>query len=347
MAIQRVRLPRPLAAVAFSACVACSSPATLEAPPDLRVLAHDALSRLDRSTPEAPPCGTGWAETPAGYVVAVAGWAEQAGLRPGDQIAGVGGTPATALEDRVRAYRRARASEPFVLDVLRKGRPLTLSLPCRHQPALFQAERRTLEAASRGDWDGCIAAAREARQLADFTAYLTLVREHACMKAKGATPDTPAGREFAALQAEVGRTLVRESRYVPGGIQNVRGIVSQMIEDLKRFGFPDHAADVETQLAAGLVALPRLELTWMDNSTDEDGFLVERRLGMSGPFQLLVTLPPNTRTYVDTSVQDDVTFCYRVKAFKASAHSEPSNEACAVPAPRGPSDGGNPGPAKP
>jgi hypothetical protein len=327
--------------------VACSSPARLQTPPDLRALAHDALSRLDRSMPDAPPCGTGWAETPAGYVVAVAGWADQAGLRPGDQIVGVGGTPATTLEERVRAYPRARAGEPFVLDVLRKGRPLTLSLPCRHQPALFQAERRTLEAASRGDWDGCIGAAREARKLADFTAYLTLVREHACMKAKNANPETPAGREFAALHAEVARALIRESRYVPGGTQNARGIVLQIIEDLRRTGFPDDASNVETQLVAVLAALPKLELTWKDNSTDEDGFVVERRIGTTGPFQHLVTLPSNTGTYVDRSVQDDVTFCYRVKAFKASAHSEPSNETCAVPAPRGPSDGGNPGPAKP
>ncbi len=45
---------------------------------------------------------------------------------------------------------------------------------------------------------------------------------------------------------------------------------------------------------------------------------------------LLALLAPDTVTYVDHSVQIGVTYCYRVRAFRASRYSDPSNEACAM-----------------
>jgi hypothetical protein len=216
---------------------------------------------------------------------------------------------------------------------MRRGQPVTLSLPCRHQPDLFRAERRTLEAATRGDWDGCIAAAREARQLTGFTAYLTLVREHACVRAKNPSMVSPEGRDFAALHHELHRMLLRESRHVPGGIANVRETVVQGASDLRRLGFPASADELEGQLQAALAAMPRLQLTWTDNSTNEGGFSVERKVGETGTYLYLATLPPNTTRYVDTSVQEGVTYCYRVKAFSGTISSDSTNEACATPRP--------------
>jgi hypothetical protein len=212
-------------------------------------------------------------------------------------------------------------------------------LPCRHQPGLFRAERRTLEAASRGDWDGCIAAAREARQLAGFTAYLTLIREDACTRVKNPSMASPEGRDLASLHYELTRMLLRESQYVPGGTANVQGTVREMAEDLRKLGASAEANDVEAQLQTALAGMPRLQLTWMDNATNEDGFSVERKLGKTGTYLQLVTLPPNTTTYMDMSVQDGVMYCYRVKAFTGSSYSDPSDEACAVPTLSGASGG--------
>jgi len=326
-----------LLVIGFAACTACApavkAPSTPQVRAEVETLAREALSKLDRATPEPPPCGRGWAESSAGYVVAVAEWAEQAGLHPGDQIVEVGGAPVTASEERDRAYARVPTGGPLALKVLRHGQRLTLALPCRYQPELFRAERRTLEAASRADWEGCIAAAREAKQLAGYTAYPNVIWEHACTRAKTPSMDSPAGREFASLSYETARLLLRDSRYVPGGTTSVGERIRQIAEDLRRSGASAEADDLESQYQVAMASLPRLELTWADNATGEDGYLVERKVGQADPYLPLARLAPNAVTYVDTSVQMGVTYCYRIRAFRAASYSEPSNDVCATPKP--------------
>lgn len=318
--------------VALAACApAVKGPATPQTQVDTRALAREALSRLDRVAAEPYACARGWAESSAGFVVALAEWADAAGLRPGDQVAAVGGAQVTGPEARARAYAQVPNAGPLVLGVNRHGQTLTLALPCRSQPDLFRAERQTLEAASRGDWDGCIVAAREARRLAGFTAYVNLIWEHACTRAKTPSMTSPDGMAFASLSYETARLLLHDSRYVPGGTASVEGRVRQMADDLRQSGFPAYADDLERQLQAALTTLPRIELRWKDNSTNEGGFIVERKIGQTGAYLVLATLPPNTTTYVDTAVQDGVTYCYRVKAFNAAAYSDYTNEGCAQP----------------
>jgi len=338
--IRRPRLPRHLVILGVAALTACM-PAmnSSHSPTEMQALAREALSRFDRLTPGPYPCGSGWAESLAGYVVAVAEWAERVGLHPGDRIVSVSGAPAAGSEERIRAYYQVPRGGPFVLGLLRRGRPITLSLPCRYQPELFSAERRTLEAASRGDWDACIAAAREARQLAGFTAYGSILREQACARAKQPSVASTAGKDLAALDYEVARMLLRDSRYVPGGAENVRDSINQTADDLRTLGFAAYADDLAMQLQAALAALPRLRLTWTDNSTDESGFIVERKIGQSGAYVHLARLPPNTVTYVDTGVEEGVTYCYRVKAFNASGSSDYTVEACATAKPAAPAGG--------
>jgi hypothetical protein len=144
------------------------------------------------------------------------------------------------------------------------------------------------------------------------------------------------GKDLAALDYEVARMLLRDSRYVPGGTENVRGSINQTADDLRRLGFAVYANDLAMQLQAALAALPRLQLTWADNSTDESGFIVERKIGQTGAYVHLATLPPNTGTYVDTGVEEGVTYCYRVKAFNAAGPSDYTIEACAMPNPTTP-----------
>ena len=326
--------PWRLVVIGFAACTACApavqAPSTPQVRAEVETLAREALSKLDRATPEAPPCSRGWAESAAGYVVAVAEWVEQAGLRPGDQIVEVGGVPVTVSEERTRAYARVPTGRSLDLTVRRQGQRLTLAVPCRYQPELFRAERRTLEAASRADWGGCVAAAREAKQFAGYTAYPNVIWEHACTRAKTPSMDSPAGREFASLSYETARLLLRDSRYVPGGTTSVAERIRQIADDLRRSGASAQADDLESQFQAAMAALPRLELTWADNSTEEDGYLVERKVGQADPYLPIATLPPNTVTYADTSVEVGVTYCYRVRAIRASSYSNPSSEACAL-----------------
>src|SRR5262245_48131649 len=71
-------------------------------------------------------------------------------------------------------------------------------------------------------------------------------------------------------------------------------------------------------------------LLWSDNSSNETGFEIEKRLGTTGAFTPPTTLPLTTTTYVDLSVVGGNVYCYRVRAVNASGPSAYTNEACAT-----------------
>ena len=45
-----------------------------------------------------------------------------------------------------------------------------------------------------------------------------------------------------------------------------------------------------------------LQLTWADNSQNEDGFDIERKAGTTGVFLALTTLGANERSYTDANL---------------------------------------------
>lgn len=76
---------------------------------------------------------------------------------------------------------------------------------------------------------------------------------------------------------------------------------------------------------------PKLTLNWMDNSTNEDGFAIDRKISGSATYGEIATVPANVTTYVDYAVVRGVTYCYQVRAFNDGGTSVPSAEACAAP----------------
>jgi Fibronectin type III domain/Abnormal spindle-like microcephaly-assoc'd, ASPM-SPD-2-Hydin len=81
-----------------------------------------------------------------------------------------------------------------------------------------------------------------------------------------------------------------------------------------------------TNLVAQTISSTEIDLTWQDNSTDEQGFRVERSLDGQN-FGELVTLGPNTQSYNDTGLTPQTTYFYRVFAFNNFGNSAPSNVA--------------------
>ena len=86
-------------------------------------------------------------------------------------------------------------------------------------------------------------------------------------------------------------------------------------------------------LCVSLVAAPaaqaaQLAVSWIDNSGDEDGFLVERRGQAAGAFQPVATLGPNAVAFLDTGVAAGTAYCYRVRAFNLAGPSTYSSEGC-------------------
>jgi len=82
-----------------------------------------------------------------------------------------------------------------------------------------------------------------------------------------------------------------------------------------------------------------LDLSWADQSNNEDGFRIERSDG--GAFAAIGTVAANTTVYSDTTLGPATTYTYRVIAFNAIGDSAPSNTASgttldATAAPAGP-----------
>ncbi len=71
-------------------------------------------------------------------------------------------------------------------------------------------------------------------------------------------------------------------------------------------------------------------LNWTDNSDNEDGFIVERKLGTDPDTSYLeiARTNPNIRAYDDLTVPSGDLHCYRVRAFNTAGQSNYSNTYC-------------------
>lgn len=82
-------------------------------------------------------------------------------------------------------------------------------------------------------------------------------------------------------------------------------------------------------LIATLAWSASLTLNWTDNSNNEDGFKVERRLGATGTFAQVGSTGVGVTTFADI-LPDTQRYCYRVQAFNTLGNSGYTNIACGV-----------------
>jgi len=85
----------------------------------------------------------------------------------------------------------------------------------------------------------------------------------------------------------------------------------------------------------GLVAEPlskqadstyTVRLTWEDNATDEDGFVIERKMGEYGTWGVVATVGANVTTYDDPGLVENNYYYYRVKSYRVAEESYPSTD---------------------
>jgi subtilisin family serine protease len=94
---------------------------------------------------------------------------------------------------------------------------------------------------------------------------------------------------------------------------------------------PPSPPNAPSNLAAVAVSASQIDLTWQDNSGDEQGFRVERCQGAGcSDFVQVAELAANTTGYSDTGLQADTTYSYRVRAFSSNGDSSYSNTAQAT-----------------
>ncbi len=80
-----------------------------------------------------------------------------------------------------------------------------------------------------------------------------------------------------------------------------------------------------TNLVATSTNPQSVALSWTDASTDETGFRLERS-DVPGSFLPLTNLPPNSGSFLDTSVQPGRSYRYRIIAMNAGGEASSTNE---------------------
>ena len=85
-----------------------------------------------------------------------------------------------------------------------------------------------------------------------------------------------------------------------------------------------------SNLAAVAISSSQMDLSWGDNSDNESGFKIEHKTGAGGSYRQVAIVGPNINTYSDTSLIEDTTYYYRVRAYNDAGHSLYSDEAYAM-----------------
>lgn len=100
---------------------------------------------------------------------------------------------------------------------------------------------------------------------------------------------------------------------------------------------------VPSNLSAATISQTRIDLSWTDNSTNEDGFKIERSaVGASGSWSQIASTMANTVSYSDASLSANTTYQYRIRAFNSGGDSSSSNTILATTLPDSPAVTTNP-----
>ncbi|MDD5680361.1 MAG: FG-GAP-like repeat-containing protein, partial [Candidatus Omnitrophica bacterium] len=80
-----------------------------------------------------------------------------------------------------------------------------------------------------------------------------------------------------------------------------------------------------SNLKAQAVSPTQINLSWMDHSTSEEGFIIERSESPDTGFAVVATLPADTITYNDAEVSGTTAHYYRICAYDSTGNSAYSN----------------------
>jgi len=83
-------------------------------------------------------------------------------------------------------------------------------------------------------------------------------------------------------------------------------------------------------LTANAQSTTQIQLTWTDNSSNEDGFKVERSATGSSGWAQIATVGAGVATYTDGGLTASTKYYYRVRAYNSAGNSGYSNEANAT-----------------
>jgi hypothetical protein len=125
----------------------------------------------------------------------------------------------------------------------------------------------------------------------------------------------------------IGRSQFSSDSYLKGGVDDL-SIWNRTLSapEMIRLSAGDTAPGVRapTNLVAQATTATSVSLSWADNATDEQSFLIERKRVTEPLFTIVGTVSPNTTSFVDTTAVAAATYSYRVRSTNQYAASSPT-----------------------
>lgn len=87
---------------------------------------------------------------------------------------------------------------------------------------------------------------------------------------------------------------------------------------------------VPSGLSASTISSSQIDLSWTDNSDNETGFKIERKIGAGGTYGQIADVEANVSAYSDTGLSSGTAYYYKVRAYNFVDNSAYSNEANAT-----------------
>ncbi len=122
---------------------------------------------------------------------------------------------------------------------------------------------------------------------------------------------------FWKLDETAGVAAYDENQQVNGAVSGVDTDANWQATDLDATGisFPP------TDLVALGTAAKEIELSWVDASSNESGFTLERREGTEGEWVVIETTAANAESYTDAAVEADLEYYYRVSTVGGTVYT--------------------------
>lgn len=84
----------------------------------------------------------------------------------------------------------------------------------------------------------------------------------------------------------------------------------------------DNPPEAPTLLVTSTASDSTVELSWTDNSSNEDGFKIERRQEGQAAYTQIATVGEDVTSYTDSGLNNDIVYFYRVRAYNEAANSD-------------------------
>lgn len=119
-------------------------------------------------------------------------------------------------------------------------------------------------------------------------------------------------------------------------VYRVRATNSNGDSDYSNEASDTTAPAAPSSLTATTSTSSEIDLAWTDNSSNEDGFKIERKTGAGGTYAEIDTVGAGVEAHTDTGLDPETEYFYRVRAFNDDGDSPYSNEDSATTDAEGP-----------